>query len=101
MMKDLNSQMEKSRKEKEKIDAFLKERKVTSSSGGGMVLVTMNCLFEVENVDIAEEIISKENKTMIETLIVSAFSDALNKASAIKEAETTKAIQNLFGTIKA
>lgn len=101
MMKDMNSQMEKSRKEKEKIEAVLKEKIVSSSSGGGMVEISMNALFELVDINIAEEIINKDNKTMIETLLVSAFNDAVKKAQEIKEAEMTKALQSLFGTVKA
>lgn len=101
MMKELTSQMENTQNQKAKIEERLRKTNVVGSSGAGMVEITVNGMYEVQNVDITEEIISKENKAMIETLIVSAFGEAVKKIDALRQEETKKSLGELFGGIKA
>ncbi len=95
-MKNLNQQMEKSRIQKEKIENLLKSQTITSSSGAGLVEITVNGLNEVKNVNIDETIISKENKGMIETLIASAFNEAVLKVEKLKETELMKSFREIM-----
>lgn len=49
------------------------------SSGGGMVNININGKGNVINVNIDPSIINKDDKEMLEDLIVAAFNDAKNK----------------------
>ncbi len=89
--------MEKTKSQKEKIDAALREARVTASSGAGMVEVTLDGMCGVQNVSISETLLSPENRTMLETLLASAFSEAVRKADGLKEEEARKAVSELFG----
>lgn len=101
MMKSLTSQMENSQIQKAKIEERLKETTVKGSSGAGMVEITINGLYEVQNVEITEEIISKENKTMIETLLTSAFGEAVRKVDALRQVEMKRGLDEFMGGMKA
>ena len=96
-MKNLQGEMEKTKSQKEKINAALKAARVTASSGAGLVEVTLDGTGGVQNIDISESILSRDNKTMLETLIASAFSEALRKVDIKKEEEARKAVSELFG----
>lgn len=101
MMKAMSSQMENTQIQKAKIEERLKERNATGVSGAGMVEITMNGMYEVQNVNIAPEIIKVENKAMIETLLVSAFGEVVKKIDAMRQEETKKGLDELLGGIKA
>lgn len=92
--------MEKTKIQKEKIDAALRAARVTASSGAGMVEVTLDGMCGVQNVSISETLLSPDNKSMLETLLASAFSEAVRKADEMKEEEARKAVGELFGGIQ-
>jgi DNA-binding YbaB/EbfC family protein len=56
---------------------------VTGSAGGGMVEIDINGKMEVLDVRIAEEVVDPQDIGMLESLITSAFTNAMEK---IKEA---------------
>ena len=58
---------------------------VTGSAGAGMVEVTINGEYQVLSVDVAEIIIDKNEKEMLQVMIASAFNDASNKMKSIIE----------------
>ena len=82
----------------------LKEKTVTGSAGGGMVNVTVNGNNEIVGVSIEENIISADEKEMLEDLIVAATNDGLRKVKEISKQEMSKltggmnipGISNLF-----
>mgnify|MGYP002512131493 CR=1 FL=1 len=51
----------------------------TGSAGAGMVEVTINGEYQVVSVNIAEIIINKKKKDMLQVMIASAFNDASAK----------------------
>ncbi|MFN7181133.1 MAG: YbaB/EbfC family nucleoid-associated protein [Planctomycetota bacterium] len=53
---------------------------VESSTGGGLVKVGINPLFEVVYAKVDETIINREDKALLERLIVEAVNSALEKA---------------------
>lgn len=101
MMKNLNQQMEKTRTQKEKIDAALKAQTITGSAGAGLVEIKINGMYEVEDVSIDETLLTKENKSVLETLIASAFNEACSSVESVRETEMRKSLQDMFGGMKA
>lgn len=50
------------------------------SAGGGMVNITISGAFEAKKIAIDESLIDKEEKEILEDLLVAAFNDAKKKA---------------------
>ena len=67
----------------------------TGEASNGLVKVTINNEMKVLNVDINESIINKEDKEMIEELIVIAFNNALDKYTS----KSAEAMSSLFGQL--
>jgi DNA-binding YbaB/EbfC family protein len=51
---------------------------VTGESGAGMVRITMTCRHQVQRLEIDDALV-KDDKEMLEDLIVAAFNDAIRK----------------------
>lgn len=60
------------------------------SAGAGMVTVTMTGKSEVKKVSIAEELLTQNDKEMLEDLVVAAFGDAKRKIDAKAASEMEK-----------
>lgn len=71
----------------------LKEKRVTGSSGGGLVEVDVNGLAEVLAVRIDPTLIAKGDREMIEDLLPAAFNAAQKKAKELH----AEAFQSLTG----
>ena len=63
----------------EEMKEQLAREQVEASSGGGMVTVVMNGRFQVASVTIDPEIISQDEKDMLESLVVAAVNAAVSK----------------------
>lgn len=72
---------------KNKVEIELKNIKVKGESGEGIVKISMNGQFEIENVNINEEIFKQEDTTFLEDLIKSCVNEATTK---IKDSLITK-----------
>jgi len=72
------------------IQEQLKTKTATGTAGGGMVTVTANGKNEILSIEIEKEIISVEEKEMLQDLITAATNDALRKVSEIGKAEMAK-----------
>ncbi len=84
----LKSQMEDVRKR-------LSQMKITGESGAGMVKVVMNGDGTVTGVDIEKELLSAENKEMLEELVISAVNDAHKRSREAMAHEMKKVTGNL------
>jgi nucleoid-associated protein EbfC len=67
--------------------------RVTGESGGGMVSIQMTGAREVVKIDIAPELIDKDNPKMLEDLLVAAFNNASKNAKDLSDKE----MQNISG----
>lgn len=76
MMKNLNEV----RNNMDEIKEELASKTVEGSSGGGMVTVIMNGKLEMISINIDPNIIDAGDQPMVETLIVAAVNDGINKA---------------------
>ncbi len=68
----------------------LKDTTATGSSGGGMVTVTANGHNEIIAVNIEQNIISVDEREMLQDLITAATNDALRKVKQISKEEMSK-----------
>ena len=90
---DMNSIMQQAQQMQQKmadIQEQLKTKTATGTAGGGMVTVTANGKNEIISIVIEEEIISAEEKEMLQDLIIAATNDALRKVSDLGKAEMSK-----------
>ena len=71
------------------IKESLSKLTATGSAGAGMVEVSINGEYQVLSVNVAEIIIDKNEKEMLQVMIASAFNDASNKMKLMIE-EFTK-----------
>jgi len=63
---------------------------VTASVGGGMVSVTMNGKNELLSIQIDKEVISPDDQSMLQDLIVSAVNEGIKKAQDMAQTEMKK-----------
>ena len=68
----------------------LSSLEVEGTSGGGMVKVVMNCKNEIKKIDIDQSIINKDEKEVMEDLVVAALNDAKTKAEEKSQEEMKK-----------
>ena len=65
-------------------------KKVTASSGGGMVSVIANGKNEVVSVTIDKEVVNPEDVEILQDLIMSAINEALRRSHDLAQAEMLK-----------
>jgi len=90
---DMNSIMQQAQEMQSKmatIQEELKTKTATGTAGGGMVTVTANGKMEIVSIEIEKEIISVDEKEMLQDLITAASNDALRKVSVIGKEEMAK-----------
>lgn len=90
---DMNSLMQQAQQMQEKIATIqeeLKTKTATGTAGGGMVTVTANGKKEILSIEIENEMISVDEKEMLQDLITAAVNDALRKVQAIAKEEMSK-----------
>ena len=73
-----------------KIQEELGQKTVEGSAGGGMVQVTVNGQFNLLEVRIEAAVINREEKEMLQDLILAAVNDAMRKARDMVAAEMSK-----------
>ena len=89
MMKQAQQMQSKLKENQEK----LQNSEYKGESGGGMVSVTINGAFDAKKILIDESLIDKNEKEMLEDLIIAAFNNAKKKA----EDESKESMQDLTG----
>ena len=75
----LMKQAQMMQKKMQEEQAKLAEEEVEGSSGGGMVKVTLNGKFSMIKLQLDSSIIDKEEKEVLEDLIMAAYNDAKEK----------------------
>ncbi len=90
---DMNSIMQQAQQMQQKmatIQEELKNTTATGTAGGGMVTVIANGKNEIISIEIENQMISVEEKDMLQDLIAAATNDALRKVQAIGKEEMSK-----------
>lgn len=80
----------------EKLQKELAEMRVEGSSGGGMVIVTLDGTKSLLTLRIDPEVVSREDVEMLQDLIVAAFNDAAAKV----DDEMSKKVGSLGSGLK-
>lgn len=94
-MPNLNKLMKEAQKMQEKIQEEIKNLVIETSSGGGMVTVKMSGEKKVLSLKIDPSIISKEEKDMLEDLIVAALNEAGQRVDEEIESKVGKMTSGL------
>lgn len=68
---------------------------VTGESGGGLVKVTMNCVGDVQSIDIDPSVIDSNDKETLEDLIVAAMNSAADAKEERIQSETASMMKEL------
>ena len=89
-MQQLMKQAQRMQENMQRKQAELNGREFTSSSGGGMVKVTVNGAREVLSVEIDPQCVDPDDVEMLQDLVLSAVNGALKEASSTVEQEMGK-----------
>ena len=74
----------------QKVQADLAEQEVESSVGGGKVIVTATCSGDVRSIKIDPQIIDPEDSEILEDLILSGVTQAIEQGRKVMEEEMSK-----------
>ena len=95
MLKQAKEMQDKMAKIKEELNSM----EIEGQAGGGMVTAVVNGNKDMVSINIEEEVL-KEDKDLIEDLIVSAINQALENASKESEKKMSSAAGGLLGNMK-
>lgn len=87
---DISNIMEQARGMQEKmakIQQDLAQKTITGSSGGGMVLVTVNGQGDILSVSIEQAVIDPNESEMLQDLVTAATNDAIRKSRELSKQE--------------
>jgi len=88
-------------KDQQEITAQLREKRIEASAGGDMVRVAVNGVSEVLEVRISPELVKTGDVEMIEDLVASAISSALDQARVTAQEQMAKLLEGLpLGPLK-
>ncbi len=80
-------QAQKMQKDMQNLQASLAEKTVEATVGGGKVTVTANGSGEITSIKIAPEVVDREDVEMLEDLVLSGVTQAIEKAKALAAGE--------------
>ncbi|MEG0176727.1 YbaB/EbfC family nucleoid-associated protein [Anaerorhabdus sp.] len=80
-LQNLLKQAQKMQGSIKKIEEELTESEYTGTAGGNGVTVTIKGTFEITNINIEEDLLEKDNKEMLQDLIMVAVNQAVETAS--------------------
>lgn len=78
-MGDLNRMIKTAKEMQERMQKEMAELRVEGSSGGGMVVVTVDGQKNLLALKLDPEVVSKDDVDMLQDLVVAAFNDAAAK----------------------
>src|ERR671934_1715697 len=77
---NIQQMMKQAQQMQERLQKQMADLRVEGNAGGGMVTVVINGAKQVQSLTIDPEVVSKEDVTMLQDLIVAAINDAQRKA---------------------
>ena len=98
-MSKMLKQAQQVQKQMENVQNELGDLKITGESGGGLVNATVNGKMEILNLNLKDEIL-KEEKDLIEDLIISAVNNALTKAQDESQTRMNSATGGMLSGMK-
>ena len=73
---DVQKMMAQAQEMQEKLQRQMAEMKISATSGGGMVIVTVNGNKQLLSLQLDPEVVSKDDVGMLQDLIIAAVNDA-------------------------
>lgn len=73
---DIRKMMAQAQEMQEKLQRQMAEMKISATSGGGMVIVTVNGNKQLLSLQLDPEVVSKDDVAMLQDLIIAAVNDA-------------------------
>ena len=95
-MQGMLKQVQKMQAEMQKVQEELGNKTVTEEAGGGMIKATANGNKEIISVEIDPQVIDKNEKEILEDLIVAAVNKAIGSASKMGEEEMAKVTKGMI-----
>jgi DNA-binding YbaB/EbfC family protein len=95
-MQNMLKQVQKMQAEMQRVQEELINLTVTEEAGGGMIKATANGNKEIISVVIDPQVISKEDKEILEDLVVAAVNKAINSAAKLAEEELSKVTKGML-----
>ena len=95
-MQGMLKQVQKMQAEMQKVQSELVNLTVTEEAGGGMIKATANGNREIISVEIDPQVIDKDDKEILEDLVVAAVNKALASASKLAEEEMAKVTKGMI-----
>jgi len=95
-MQAMLKQVQKMQEEMQKVQGELGNLTITEEAGGGMIKATANGNREIISVEIDPQVIQKEEKEILEDLVVAAVNKALASAAKMAEEEMAKVTKGML-----
>jgi DNA-binding YbaB/EbfC family protein len=95
-MQGMLKQVQKMQEEMQRVQGELGNLTVSEEAGGGMIKATANGNKEIISLEIDPQVISKEEKEILEDLVVAAVNKAIASASRIAEEEMAKVTKGMI-----
>jgi DNA-binding YbaB/EbfC family protein len=83
-MRDMMKQAQQMQTQMEQAQQSLSEETVEGSAGGGMVTATMSGQIELRAISISKDVVDPDDVEMLQDLVLSAVTDAIEKAKALQ-----------------
>ncbi len=96
-MQGMMKQVQKMQAEMQKIQSELVNLTVSEEAGGGMIKATANGQKEIISVEIDSQVINKDDKEILEDLVVAAVNQALTNAQEKSNEEMQKVTGGMMG----
>jgi hypothetical protein len=95
-MQGMLKQVQKMQEEMQKVQGELAGKTVSEEAGGGMIKATANGSKEIVSIEIDPQVISPDEKEILEDLVVAAVNKALESASKMAEEELGKVTKGMI-----
>jgi DNA-binding YbaB/EbfC family protein len=95
-MQGMLKQVQKMQAEMQKVQGELGNKTVSEEAGGGMIKAVANGNKEIVSISIDPQVIDKEEKEILEDLVVAAVNKALESASKMAEEEMAKVTKGML-----
>lgn len=95
-MQGMLKQVQKMQAEIQRVQGELVNLTVTEEAGGGMIKAIANGNKEIISVEIDPQVINKDEKEILEDLVVAAVNKALGSAAKLAEEEMSKVTKGMM-----